>query len=185
MSRTTSAPTDGRAKKMVAIIAGCRSFRTFCNCHVSTAFTTVGAQRILTRMFGQIWDIFEPKQIDPPDARWDFRGSTIQKSVKCYELPRKPITICFIKKNHHTPGGPSGEFRGSKKSAKCHGLPRKSIIFFKPPSNPVVGSFRAQHFQKSRKLHDLPRQLFHFKPLTPTHPGGAVLGDTGREGGGR
>ena len=39
--------------------------------------------------------------------------------------------------------------------------------------------------QKSRKFHELPRKLFHFKPLTPTHPGGAVLGDTGREGGGR
>ena len=48
--------------------------------------------------------------------------------------------------------------------------------------HPVVGSFRAQHFQKSRKFHELPRKLFHFKPLTPTHPGGAVLGDGGREG---
>ena len=42
------------------------------------------------------------------------------------------------------------------------------------------GSFRAQHFQKSRKCHDLPRKWFHFKPLTPTHPGRAVLGNTGR-----
>ena len=37
--------------------------------------------------------------------------------------------------------------------------------------------------QKSMKFHELPRKWFHFKPLTPTHPGGAVLGDTGREGG--
>ena len=37
--------------------------------------------------------------------------------------------------------------------------------------------------QKSRKFHELPRKWFHFKPLTPTHPGGAVLADTGREGG--
>ena len=37
--------------------------------------------------------------------------------------------------------------------------------------------------QKSRKFHELPRKWFHFKPLTPTHPGGAVLGDTGREAG--
>ena len=37
--------------------------------------------------------------------------------------------------------------------------------------------------QKSRKFHELPRKLFHFKPLTPTHPGGAVLGYTGSEGG--
>ena len=46
----------------------------------------------------------------------------------------------------------------------------------------MVGSFRAQHFQKSRQFHELPRKCLHFKPLTPTHPGGAVLGDTGREG---
>ena len=40
---------------------------------------------------------------------------------------------------------------------------------------------------KSRKFHELPRKWFHFKPLTPrpTHPGGSVLGDTGREGGRR
>ena len=63
MSRTTSAPTGGRARKVVAIIAGCRSFRTFRDCHASIAFTTVGAQPNLTRMFGQIWDRFEPKQI--------------------------------------------------------------------------------------------------------------------------
>ena len=49
----------------------------------------------------------------------------------------------------------------------------------------MVGSFRAQHFQKSRKFHELPRKWFHLKPLNPTHPGGAVSGDTGREGGSR
>ena len=38
----------------------------------------------------------------------------------------------------------------------------------------------AHDFQKSRKCHDLPRKLFHFKP--PTQPGRAVLGNTGREG---
>ena len=47
----------------------------------------------------------------------------------------------------------------------------------------MVVSFRAQNFQKSRKFHELPRKWFHFKPLTPTHPGGAVLEDTWREGG--
>ena len=62
MSRTTSAPTGGRARKMFAIIAGCRSFRTFRDCHASIAFTTIGAQPNLTRMFGQIWDRFEPKK---------------------------------------------------------------------------------------------------------------------------
>ena len=45
--------------------------------------------------------------------------------------------------------------------------------------SPNIG---AQHFQKSRKCHELPRKCFHFKPLTPTHPGGAVVGNTGREG---
>ena len=53
----------------------------------------------------------------------------------------------------------------------------------------MVGSLRAQHFQKSRKCHELPRKWFHFKPLIPTHPareaGGAVLGETGIEGGRR
>ena len=68
----------------------------------------------------------------PGVARGDFRGSTIQKSGKCHELPRKS-TIFFFK-THPTPAGPSGDFRGSKmqKSGKCHGLPRKSIIFVNP-----------------------------------------------------
>ena len=45
----------------------------------------------------------------------------------------------------------------------------------------MAGSFRAQNFQKSKKCHQLQRKLFNLKPLTPTHPGEAVLGDTGRE----
>ena len=44
----------------------------------------------------------------------------------------------------------------------------------------MVGSFRAQHFQKSKKFHQLQRKWFNFKALTPTHPEEAVLGDTGR-----
>ena len=44
----------------------------------------------------------------------------------------------------------------------------------------MAGSFRAQHFQKSKKFHQLQIKWFHFKPLAPTHPGQAVLGDTGR-----
>ena len=43
----------------------------------------------------------------------------------------------------------------------------------------MAGSFRAQNFQKSKKFHQLQRKWFNFKPLTPTHPGEAVLGDTG------
>ena len=46
----------------------------------------------------------------------------------------------------------------------------------------MAGSFRAHNFQKSKKFHQLQRKLFNFKPLTPTHPGEAVLGDTGRGG---
>ena len=44
----------------------------------------------------------------------------------------------------------------------------------------MAGSFRAQNFQKSKKFHQLQRKWFNFKPLTPTHPGEAVLGDMGR-----
>ena len=44
----------------------------------------------------------------------------------------------------------------------------------------MAGSFRAQNFQKSKKFHQLQRKWFNFKPLTPTHPGEAVLRDTGR-----
>ena len=130
MSRTTSAPAGGRARKVVAIIAGCRSFRTFRDCHASIAFTTVGAQPNWKRMFGQIWDRFEPKKIDPPDPRGcqgGFRRQKIQMSGKCHELPRKSI---FFFKPDHTPGDPSGDFRGSKESVIYHGLPRESIIFF-------------------------------------------------------
>ena len=51
---------------------------------------------------------------------------------------------------------------------------------FKSPGN--VMDCPAQHFQKSKKFHQLQRKWFNFKPLTPTHPGEAVLGDTGRGG---
>ena len=44
----------------------------------------------------------------------------------------------------------------------------------------MAGSFRAQNFQKSKKFHQLQKKWFNFKPLTPTHPGEAVLGDTAR-----
>ena len=39
ISRTTSQPSGGRARMMVAIVAGCRSVRTFRDCHNSIAFT--------------------------------------------------------------------------------------------------------------------------------------------------
>ena len=116
-------------------------------------------------------------------ARADFSGSKIKKSGKCHELPRK--SLIFVKP-HPTPGGPSGDFRGStiQKSGKCHGLPRKLIICVNPHSTLWLGVLGLKiSNQKSRKFHELQRKWFHFKPITPTHPGGAVLGDTGREGG--
>ena len=128
MSRTTSAPT----RKVVAIIAGCRSLRTFRDCHASIAFTTVGAQPNLTRMFGQIWDRFEPKKVDPPDPKGVpggiLGGQKFKSPGNVMNCPENQFF--FYKKKKTPPGGPSGDFRGSKKSVKCHGLPRKSIIFF-------------------------------------------------------
>ena len=56
MSRTTSEPSDGRSRKMVANVAGCRSFCTFRDCHTSIAFTPVGPQPNLAHIFGWIWD---------------------------------------------------------------------------------------------------------------------------------
>ena len=56
MSRTTSEPSDGRSRKMVANVAGCRSFCTFRDCHASIAFTPVGPQPNLAHIFGWIWD---------------------------------------------------------------------------------------------------------------------------------
>ena len=52
ISRTTSEPSGGRARKMVAIVAGYRGFRTFRDCHTSIAFRTVGAQPNLAHIFG-------------------------------------------------------------------------------------------------------------------------------------
>ena len=49
MSRTTSEPSDGRSRKMVANVAGCRSFRTFRDCHTSIAVTPVGQCRTATK----------------------------------------------------------------------------------------------------------------------------------------
>ena len=71
-----------------------------------------------------------------------------------------------------------------KKSGKCNGLPRKLIICFNPHSTLWLGVLGLKiSNQKSRKFHELSRKWFRFKPLTPTHLGGAVLEDTGREGG--
>ena len=56
MSHTTSAPSGRRSRKMVANVAGCRSFCTFRDCHTSIAFTPVGPQPNLAHIFGWIWD---------------------------------------------------------------------------------------------------------------------------------
>ena len=65
MIRTTSEPSGGRSRKMVAIVAGCRSFRTFRDCHTSIAFTTVVAQPDF-RQYGTDSDL---NKFDPPDPR--------------------------------------------------------------------------------------------------------------------
>ena len=49
---TTSEPSGGRSRKIIAIVAGCRSFRTFRDCLTNMAFTTVGAQPNLAHIFG-------------------------------------------------------------------------------------------------------------------------------------
>ena len=70
MNRTTSEPSDGHSRKMVANVAGCGSFCTFRDCHTSIAFTPVGPQPNLAHILGWIWDLFEPKKLfDPPDPR--------------------------------------------------------------------------------------------------------------------
>ena len=74
------------------------------------------------------------KKIDPPDPRGVPGG--ILGGQKC----KSPGNVMncpenqFFFKPHPTPGGPNGDFRGSKilKSGKWHGRPRKSIIFFNP-----------------------------------------------------
>ena len=52
MNYTTCEPSGGRFRNMVAIVAGCRSLRTFRDCHTSIAFTTVGAKPNLAHIFG-------------------------------------------------------------------------------------------------------------------------------------
>ena len=123
MSRTTSEPSDGRSRKMVANVAGCRSFCTFRDCHTSIAVTPVGPQPNLAHIFGWIWDWFEAKK---------------KKSILGGQKFKSPGNVMNCPENQFflnpTPGGPNGDFRGSKiqKSGKCYGLPRKSIIFFNP-----------------------------------------------------
>ena len=75
-------------------------------------------------------------------------------------------------------------FRGStiQKSGKCHGLPRKSILFFNPHPTLWLGVLGLKISKNLKKFHQLQRKWFNVKPLTPTHPGEAVLGDTGRGG---
>ena len=73
-----------------------------------------------------------------------------------------PENQYFFFKPHPTPGGPSGDFRGLaiQKVREMSWTAQKINNLFNPISHPVVGRFRAQN-----------------------HPGGAVLGDTWREGG--
>ena len=57
----------------------------------------------------------------------------------------------FFFLNPPHPRGSMWGFRGGGKNSKVREMSwtaRESIIIFKPPSHAVVGSFRAQHFQK-------------------------------------
>ena len=136
MSRTTSAPSGRRSRKMVANVAGCRSFCTFRDCHTSIAFTPVGPQPNLAHIFGWIYGTDSKLKIfDPPDPR-GVPGGILggQKFKSPGNVMNCPENQYIFFKPHHTLGGPNGDFRGSKiqKSGKCHGRPRKSIIFFYP-----------------------------------------------------
>ena len=98
MSRTTSEPSDGRSRKMVLDAA------VFV--HFAIVIPALHS-RLSDR--NQIWHTYSDgygndsnlKKLDPPDPG-DFRGSKIQKSGKCHELPRK--SIIFFK----TPPQPRG-----------------------------------------------------------------------------
>ena len=72
MSRTTSEPSDGRSRKMVANVAGCRSFRTFRDCH-----TMIPALHSRLSDRNQIWHTYSDGYVtdsnliffDTPDPR--------------------------------------------------------------------------------------------------------------------
>ena len=130
MSRTTSAPTGGRARMVVAIIAGCRSFRTFRDCHASIAFTTVGAQPNLKRMFGQIWDRFEPQKKLTHPTPGGARGVLGGKKFKCPGNVMNCPENQYFFLNPTTPQRVQAGILGVQKSVIYHGLPRESIIFF-------------------------------------------------------
>ena len=66
MGRTTSEPSDGRSRKMVANVAGCRSFCTFRDCHTSIAFGTHNSDG-----YGTDSNL---NKFDPPDPRGGARG---------------------------------------------------------------------------------------------------------------
>ena len=79
----------------------------------------------------------------PRGSQGGFMASTIQKSRKCHELPRKSI-----KKLTPTPrvGWVGGSFRGQK-LGKYHELPGKLIHFVTPhPHPPGRGSFMGHNF---------------------------------------
>ena len=134
-SRTTSAPSGRRSRKMVANVAGCRSF-----VHFAIVIPALHS-RLSDR--NQIWHTYSDgygtdsnlNKFDPPDPRgvpgWILGGQKFKSPGNVMICPENQY---FFFKPHPTPGGPNGDFRGSKiqKSGKCHGRPRKSIIFFNP-----------------------------------------------------
>ena len=73
-----------------------------------------------------------------------------------------------------------GILGGQKFKSPGNVMPRKSIIFFNPHPTLWLGVLGLNISKSLKKFHQLQRKWFNFKPLTPTHPGEAVLGDTGR-----
>ena len=130
----------------------------------------------------QIWHTYSDrygtdsnlKKVDPPDPRGVpggiLAGQQLKSPGNVMNCPENQYFF-FKQKPHPTPGGPSGNFRGStiQKSGKYHGLPRKKLtICFNPHSTLWLGVLGLKMSnQKSRKFHELPRKWFHFKPLTP------------------
>ena len=68
MSRTTSEPSDGRSRKMVDNVAGCRSFCTFRDCQALHSRLSDRNQICHTYSDGYGTDS-NLKKFDPPDPR--------------------------------------------------------------------------------------------------------------------
>ena len=108
----------------------CLSVCSYVCLSVSPLFdTTVGPRPNLACICRLIWEWFEPKQMWPTSPQGapggDFRGSKIEKSGKCHELPRK--SIIFL--NPHPILRLDVLGVTISKVGEFHQLPRKLIHF--------------------------------------------------------